>query len=290
MQRTLLRGTAVALLGLLAGLGAAWWLGGELMQPSRVCPPMPTDFPCEQVTIESGSGVRLAGWFRAAPQAKGSVLLLHSVRSNRGQMVPRARFLWRAGWSVLMVDMQAHGESAGSRITWGAMESRDAAAAARWLRARCPEGPVAVLGTSLGGAAALMAGDRAEADALVVEAVYADIRKAVRNRIHIRLGPFAAGLLEPLITWQLPLRAGIDPACLSPADAAKRVSCPVLVIHGAADRHALPAEGRLIYQNCPAPGKRWWEVPGAAHVDLHRAAGGEYEERVLGFLAALRWD
>ena len=200
-------------------------------------------------------------------------------------MIPRARFLWTAGYTVMMVDLQAHGESSGQAITWGHLESRDAISAVHWLRGRCPNLPVAVLGTSLGGAAALLAEERLGADALIVEGVFADIRQAVRNRIGLRLGGLAGVMLEPLLTCQLEWREGINPRLLAPAESAKRVSCPLFVIHGAIDRHARIEEGRAIYQNCQNPAKRWWEIDGAAHVDLYHRTGHEYERRVLEFLA-----
>jgi uncharacterized protein len=38
-----------------------------------------------------------------------------------------------------------------------------------------------------------------------------------------------------------------------------------------------------MFAAAPEP-KEFWLVPGAAHVDLHAAAGPEYELRVLAFL------
>jgi fermentation-respiration switch protein FrsA (DUF1100 family) len=62
----------------------------------------------------------------------------------------------------------------------------------------------------------------------------------------------------------------------------------VFVISGMADDRTTPAQTRAVFARAPDP-KRLWLVPGAAHVDLDRFAGAEYERRVLEFLAdALR--
>jgi len=53
----------------------------------------------------------------------GTIVLMHGVRANRLSMVRRAEMLHRAGYSVLLFDFQAHGESPGSHITMGYLES-----------------------------------------------------------------------------------------------------------------------------------------------------------------------
>jgi uncharacterized protein len=240
--------------------------------------------PSESVAFRSDSGVELHGWFVPGGASRGSVVLLHAVRSNRAQMVPRARFLHAAGYSVLAFDFQAHGESGGDAITFGSRESLDARAAVAWLHARLPGEPIGAIGTSLGGAAAVLAEPPLEIQALVLEAVYSDLEDATANRIALRLGP-AGRWLTPLLLWQLRPRLGIDPAELSPVRHIAAVRCPVLVIAGSEDRHTTLAQSHALFAAAHEP-KELWEVPGAAHVDFASFAPAEYERRVLAFLAA----
>ncbi len=104
-------------------------------------------------------------------------------------MAARARFLHDRGYHTLCIDFQAHGESPGAHITMGHLESMDAAAGVAYLREHYPALPVAVIGTSLGGASALMADYREPPDALVVESVFADAVTATANRLDMRFGP-----------------------------------------------------------------------------------------------------
>jgi uncharacterized protein len=198
-------------------------------------------------------------------------------------MADRARFLHDRGYHTLCIDFQAHGESPGEHITLGYLEAMDAAAGVAFLRGRYPALPVAVVGTSLGGAAALMADYGYPPEAMVVEAVFADVETAVGNRLEMRFGRLGS-MLSPLLTWQIRPMLGIDVAALSPTRAAGKVTQPVFVLFGAEDRHARPAEAKAIYEAIGGP-KEIWEVDGAAHVDLHRFAGAEYEKRVGRFLA-----
>jgi alpha-beta hydrolase superfamily lysophospholipase len=65
--------------------------------------------------------------------------MAHAVRADRRSMLGRAEFLHRAGYSVLLFDAQAHGESPGDRITFGYLEALDAAAAVSFAVARDPD-------------------------------------------------------------------------------------------------------------------------------------------------------
>jgi fermentation-respiration switch protein FrsA (DUF1100 family) len=119
-------------------------------------------------------------------------------------------------------------------------------------------------------------------NALVLEAVYPSIEIATRNRMQKYLGPIGAAL-TPLLLWQLHPRLGIDASDLRPIDRIKLVDCPVLIIAGEKDGNTRLSDTRALFSAAAAE-KELWIVPNAGHVDLHNAARGEYERRVLGLL------
>lgn len=275
----------LALAALVLGLTGVLLAGAALVEPAqRPVGPPPPGLPIDSVSIQSTSGVTLRGWFARGEPGVGAVLLLHALRGDRRGMLGRARMLYGAGYSVLLLDLQAHGESDGNRITFGHLESRDAQAGVAWLRQGLPGEPVAALGRSLGGAACLLGEGPLSVEALVLEAVYPDIRDAVRNRLRLRLGP-AGGLLEPLLTLQVRPVLGIDPAALRPVEAIRRLQAPVLIIAGELDRHTPLVESRRLFNAAPGA-KRLWVVPAAGHEDYHRRRPAEYAAQVLGFLRA----
>jgi fermentation-respiration switch protein FrsA (DUF1100 family) len=272
------------LLLLAAGAAFVLWTGGSLVAPApQAIGPPPADLHAEAVSFPSESGSTIHGWL-CRGERRGSVLLLPGVRANRLSMVDRARFLLRAGYSAMLVDLQGTGESEGEAITFGWRERKDAEAAVEELRAERPREPVAVLGTSLGGAAALLANPPLPVQALVLESVYPTIQEATANRLQIRFGP-PGRLLTPLLLLQLRPRLDVGPLQLRPVDRIGSVRCPVLVISGTKDRHTTVADTMELYRAAPEP-KSLWLVPGAAHVDLHAFAGQEYERRVLEFVAS----
>jgi alpha-beta hydrolase superfamily lysophospholipase len=249
--------------------------------------PPPPDVGGESVTFPSASGATVHAWFSPGRRGAGAVLVLHGVGANRLAMQARARFLHRAGYAVLVPDFQAHGETRGAHITFGALESRDAAAALAYLRDRAPGERAGVIGISMGGAAALVGAGPLRADAFVLESVYPTIHDALRARLRVWLGPLrvlasaGSGLLLRTVGGEIDVR----PEELRPIDRIASVTAPILVVAGTADRYTPLHESRALFARACAP-KTFWAVAGAAHEDLHAYTPGEYEQRVGGFLAA----
>src|SRR5262245_19484842 len=112
----------VAAILLVAGVIA---IGLFLSAPARaIVGAAPADLAAEPVSIMSGSGATLRGWFVPGRPGAGAVVLLHSVHANRLAMLRRARLFNAEGFAVLLFDFQAQGESTGSRITFGIAKGR----------------------------------------------------------------------------------------------------------------------------------------------------------------------
>ncbi len=272
--------------GLILAAGSLHWLGRQLTAPTpRQVGLPPDDFPAQVVHVASDSGSLLAGWLHEADQPVAAALLLHPLRGDRSVMLGRARLLAAHGYHVLCLDFQAHGESPGQRITMGHLEAMDAAAGVGELRRRYPGLPVVAVGCSLGGAAVLLADHQQPPDALVLEAVFADVTNAIRHRLQMRLGR-PGRWLSPLLTLQMKWFLDVDPADLRPSDRMTQVSSPVLLIYGEEDRHAPADDGEALRANVAAGVPlEWWLVPAAGHVDFLRHDPDEYQQRVLGFLS-----
>jgi alpha-beta hydrolase superfamily lysophospholipase len=270
----------LAIIGVLSLYGIGWTLSRAV--PRQIGRP-PAEFAATAIVFDSQSGSAIHGWLSRRDQSFGTVLLLPAVRENRLSMVPRAKFLREAGYSTLLIDLQATGESPGEVITFGWRERLDVLAAVRFLHQHLPGEKVAIVGISLGGAAALLAAPELAVQAVVVEAVYPSIDIAVENRLRMRIGP-AGSALAPLLLLPLHSRIGADRQQLRPVDHIGQLRCPVFVIGGAEDLHTREADTRLLYDAARHP-KQLWLIPGAAHVDYFDALGEEYRRRLLAFLA-----
>ena len=208
---------------------------------------------------------------------------MHGIRANRLQLLDHARLFFHAGYSVLLFDFQAHGESTGKHITAGYFESRDAAAAVDFIHEKVPNEKICVSGFSMGGAAAVLANPPLRVNAMILESVYPTLEQAITDRLEIRFGWFGK-LGTPFLTGQMKLRLGISPDDLRPINQVGKMAVPKFFIAGTADRDTTLRETQDLFAAAAEP-KQLWLVDGAAHVDLHAVARDEYEKRVLDFLA-----
>jgi alpha-beta hydrolase superfamily lysophospholipase len=266
---------------LVIGLVASWIVAGKLVAPQpRIIGEPPSGLPASSISFESNSGSTIAGWHVASDEAQGVIVLLHPIRGSRLSMLDRAHLLHSAGYSIVMIDLQAHGESPGDHITPGHLERHDVRAAVEFAREQHTDEPIGVLGVSLGGASALFASPL-DVDALVLESVYPNIDDAVHNRVAARLGPLST-IPAKLLLVQLKPRLGISSSQLRPIDRLPNVECPVYVISGTEDKHTTVNETKQMFSVARQP-KEMWLVEGAGHEDLYRVSPGEYKSRVLGF-------
>jgi uncharacterized protein len=271
----------LALLTFMA-LAGVWFAASMLIAPTQgsVGAP-PADLPAQAVLFPDASGRPVHGWFVAGVQGQGAVLLLHGVRADRRAMVNRARFLHAAGYAVLLIDFQAAGESPGDAVTFGYREAGDVKASLHYLHRRLPGEKVGIIGTSMGGAATILAEPEVEADAVVLEQVYPTIRQATEDRLAIHLGSFGPSL-APLLLSTLHLHLGIYPEQLRPIDHIGQLAMPKLLIVGDRDRDTTIAESHAMFETASMP-KELWVVHGARHVDLYGYVGAPYKMRVLDF-------
>ena len=270
--------------GVLAG--SVVWAGCTMTRPARTAPlAVPAGLAVQAVHFPSASGSTIHAWLVPGAAGAGAIVLLHGVGDNRTSMLGRAAFLHRAGYALLLPDFQAHGESDGRAITFGALESLDAAAAVDFLRASTRGERIGLIGVSMGGAAALLGPGPVRADAFVLESVYPTIRQALDDRLAVWLGPFGAlrRFVTPLVLQGVSGEIGIGEDALRPIDRVGQAGAPVFLLAGTRDRYTPLAEARELFARASEP-REFWPVEGAGHEDLHAFAGADYERRVGAFL------
>lgn len=265
---------------------AACWLAGSIMAEGHNIRVAAATSPARDIRLETQDGVSIAATFTPGRSNRSpAVLLLHGVGASRQATASNAAWLASLGYATLTIDFRGHGQSSLKPRTFGLSEALDARAAFAWLKRRQHNAPVAIIGISLGGAASLL-GDAGPipADALVLQAVYPDIRHAIRNRITSRTSVGFGYLLEPFLSFQAPLRFGVWPSRLSPLDALPRYRGPVLVIGGEQDRSTPAVETRAMFAAAQGD-KKLWLVPSGDHASICDLASPAYRNHLKAFLA-----
>ncbi len=279
-------------LGLVAGAALCLavtvveWGAWSLVMPGRRLIAGSGDDPGGRpIAATAADGTPLAGaWFPAeGDRDRGrTLLLLHGLAEDRAALLGRVASLTRLGWGVAVLDARGSGASGGRRISFGAREADDLRA---WLDALGPiVGPdptFAAWGRSMGAATALKA---AASDpriaALILEAPYHDLRSplaAVLRRVKV------PGGLAPLVLLRARMLAGVSLDRPRPIDLAPRVAAATLILHGADDPIARPADARRLAAAFPDPAEVV-EVGGAGHADVVAIGGEALLARVAAFL------
>jgi fermentation-respiration switch protein FrsA (DUF1100 family) len=283
-MKRLLRWTLIAaLLAVFLFVGGSWIFAQRLTRarPSAVgAPPADFPYPIESVTFTSSDRQTLSGWLAPAPDSKRGIVLLHGWGGNRKQMLPRARYFREHGFTALLYDARACGESSGDAVTFGYREHLDVIAAVKLLKDRgCTD--ISCLGVSQGGATILFAADELQGVKCVIcESVFDEMTHAVDRRMRRYTGvpgALSASLMVPFAEHRL----GLDIDQVKPADYVGKLPCPVFIVSGDQDKHTWPEDTRRLFEAAREP-KELWMVPGARHEDLFRFP--EYPDKVRSFL------
>jgi pimeloyl-ACP methyl ester carboxylesterase len=291
---------AFLVLALLAAYAIGSLLGRAFLHPANLNPDraaqtermlLRTGAGKENFSVRAPDGIDLRGWKIRPPSPNGNwVLLFHGISDNRTGVLGPAEFLLRHGYSVVMMDSRAHGQSGGDMATFGWKERYDTVAIADRLYATENVNHLGALGVSMGAAIALQsAAVEPRIEAVAVEDPFANLREESYDYAGLELSPLLGKtLFRPASIFamhEMGSLGGFDPDEVSPEKAVASRPFPVLLICGTND-HRIPCRhAERIYQNAAGP-KQLWIVQGAGHAEALGRAPQEYENRVIGFFAA----
>lgn len=203
-------------------------------------------------------------------ETRANLVLLHGRNGRKEDLLPVAERFCAAGFRCLLPDLPAHGESPLKVASFGASEF-DAGLPAGVLeeaigRFKLPRDPAGLWGMSMGGAYLARAASAPGAPwrALVVVCSFDTLNAVLRRKVSFYAGP-AAPLFVSAISMSCVARGGVDPAAVTPADWAAKVSTPLLVAHGTDDDLILLDSGRKLFEAYASPEKQWLVVKGGTH-------------------------
>lgn len=275
---------AVAVLGAAAVGAATWVMGSRALHPShRPVAPPPADLNAERIVLRADGAPDLVGW--RIPQRGelcGVVVLLHGRGDARDGMLDRAALFAELGFASLAFDFRGHGESGGAVTGFGYDEADDVVRIVEAAREFRPSGPLAIVGVSMGAAAAAQAAHRIDARAYVLELLYSTLHDTTARRMPL---PILRDLQAALALSQTSWRLGFAPSDLRPIDRIAEIETPMLLLAGGADALATPEQSRALAAAAGPHGRLIW-FDDAAHVDLHAHDPSRYADEVAAFLRA----
>jgi len=251
----------------------------------------PEQGPAASVDLTTAAGARIAAWYVPAARDIGptgaTVVLAHGHGSNKSSMLAYAEPL-HSDYNLVLFDFHNHGQSrGGGLITIGVLEQDDLRAVIDWLMAAKGPSQIAVLGTSMGGAAAVNeAVQDPRVDALILDSTHATLANALQARLERAGYPLAMPGAWSILLGGL-IRTGQDMSAVDPVQAIERYEDrPVLIIAGGRDDAVGPTDAQQLLTAAEAGGAdaQLQVCAEAGHGGAVGTCADEYRDWVLGFL------
>ncbi len=204
----------------------------------------------EVLSFETSDGELLYGWYCRTERPVASVLYCHGNTGNLTNTAHILPHLLEAGVNVLTFDYRGFGRSTGSPTPSNI--AADAMTAARLHEGIRPHGlPSILYGYSLGGAVAAQIIERHPFDGLILQSTFTSL-------------PDIARVTFP----RIPLHR-ISGRFFNTLDVVRRLTIPLLTIHGTADEVCPAWMARSIHESGSTESKRLLLVDGGLHKDLY---------------------
>ena len=236
----------------------------------------------EKIAHVTSDGIVLRGWWIPG-RGDRAVMLLHGKAGSRNGhhsgIFELGRWYWEQGYSVMMADMRAHGESGGRYVYFGVREHMDMLG---WLRRLDPAGRYRwrLHGFSMGAVTALMMKEKepARIDRVVADAPWIDFEALVKRELwrRAKIPAFA----YPYVRWVARTFFG---QCFKMADNVARCRrlCgkKILYIFEGRDRLLPPSQIRTLEEACPRAEIAFFAQAG--HVEAFRLEPERYKEVLI---------
>lgn len=260
--------------------------GVQIPRPENQRTPADLGLRFETIQIRSSESITLEAWMLPKPAASGIVLLFHGYADSKTTLLPNAQAFQEKGYSTLLVDFRGSGGSSGSSTTVGYREAQDVAAVFHYVRSTHPRLPIILYGQSMGAAAILRAVDqhRLRPRAIILEACFDRLLTTVSHRFHAMKLP-AFPFAHTLLFWG-GIQIGGSAFSHNPADYARNVVTPTLVLHGANDPRVTEAEAQNIFDNLAGP-KQLIVLPDIGHESYIVRAPAAWRQSITAFLDSL---
>lgn len=246
--------------------------------------------PHEDVFIKSEDGLKLHATYFPGKQEGKIVICFHGYTSEgMKDYIGLSGYYLERGYSMLLVDERAHGQSEGTYIGFGCKDRWDALKWIEWVIQTCGEQVQILLhGTSMGGATVLMTSGLSlpgQVKGIISDCAFTSPKYVFTHVLH-SMYHLPAFPLIPITDWINKKRAGYGMDECNAAREVRKAKVPILMIHGKADTFVPVSMCQEIYDNCASP-KKLLVVPGAAHAESYYKDTENYEKALDEFTGGI---
>lgn len=245
--------------------------------------PQNNAFPSQSfdvVKIESTQ--TLEGWYLQKDEAIGTVILFHGYRSKKSAMLDHSDEFFKMGYNVLLVDFTGSGGSGGDVTTIGYAEGEQVKDSYEFIQNKGEEN-IVLCGISMGAAAITRAMSEFDISPkkIILECPFGTFYEAVEGRFR-SLGMPSMPMAPLLIFWG-GIQNGYWAFSHNPADYAKSITIPTLLLWGELDDRVTRSETEAIFNNLNGE-KEMIIYPKSGHESYLNDHREEWIDDVRGFL------
>jgi len=195
----------------------------------------------KKIELITEDSLKLVAWQVEVEQPKGTIIFISGIHNpSVTYFFPHAQMMKNNGYSSLLIELRAHGESEGNKIALGMEEYLDVKAGVNFLKndEKYKDLPIIIFGVSMGGATAINSiGQIEDIDGLISLSAYstwADV--FCDNMIELGVPKFIAELEKPFVWLYLCFDYGFDKITINPLNEIKKLKGrPALLMHSRED-------------------------------------------------------
>ncbi len=202
-----------------------------------------------EVTLNTGDGLALTAWYRAAQDGRQTIAYLHGNGGHIGHRAGKVKAYLNAGYGLLLIGYRGYGTNPGRPTEENLIE--DGMAGLKFLEnSGVVINQIVLYGESLGTGVATALAQRQDVSALILEAPFTSIADVAQHHY-----------------FYLPARYLVKDRFDS-GQRIRRLKAPLLIIHGERDRIVPWKFGRALFDLAPEP-KSFISMPIASHNNLY---------------------
>lgn len=204
--------------------------------------------------IELQSNKKIEGWYLKTDdslknrRARGTVIICHGYGGEKSSMLDKAAIFDTLGYDCFLVDFMGSGGSEGNVTTIGYEEAKEIKTSYDYLLNRGIDN-IYLFGTSMGAVAIMkaMSDYDLKIKAIILECPFGSMYQTVSARFRNMNVP-AFPMAGLLVFWG-GAQNGFWALGHNPAEYAKKISCPTLLLYGEQDKNVTRNEINSIYNN-----------------------------------------
>lgn len=268
---------------------ASVYIASQLTLPT----PSPISFNPKQigervadVVFRAKDNAQLAGWYFRGTSDKAIIMVHGAGAENRANLAygtpDIAKHYYDKGYTVLLFDLRASGESEKTRVSFGQYEAGDVAGAFKYLVVQefKPES-IGIIANSLGAISTIMASeDVKSAGAIVLDSPASDVKPIISHIMKNERGVPEFLHFGIFLAAKLVYRIDVDR--LKPIDKIHTFkSTPILFLHGEKDDLILPENTEALQRKLDSGARITF--PNATHIATYKSDPQKYLETLDKF-------